>query len=351
MGWLQRCNGESVSDMSVPYHIELYNNGGVRLYINFSNIKNGVADESLTFHIYAVNQHGTPIFTQQLGIAELRILYQHLEAISVIKEGVKRSSKFIETTDEINLIIEQLKESDLRTILTLLEKFESNDKIKGLLSSLSELEIENLYGAYHHKVMSIEVANLQKLIDMETNASITDEITNHSELQKYIAKQPEKIFQNWIENNLWIFGIDYIRKHEERKIALFSEGDLLMETVDGFLDLIELKRPKHELLRFDNSHNCHYPHPDLSIVIGQSLFYLQKLSEYKLVIQNEYKVRILMPRIKIIVGRNNGFSDEQKDCIRMLNSNLNSIQIITYDDLVTFGTLLLNANTASYTYS
>lgn len=336
--------------MSVPYHIELFNSGTVRLFINFSNIKGDVADESITFHIYAINQLGTPIFTQDLGITELRILYRHLEAITVIKDGAKKSSKFIETTDEINLIIEQLKESDLLTILTLLEKFESSDKIKGLLSSLSELEIENLHGAYHHKLMSIEVANLQKLIDIEITANITDEIKNHPELVKYAAGQPEKIFQNWIESNLWIFGIDYIRKHDERKIALFSEGDLLMETVDGFLDLIELKRPKHELLKFDHSHKCHYPHPDLSIVLGQSLFYLQKLAEYKLIIQNEYKIKIIMPRIKIIVGRNSDYVDEQRDCIRMLNTNLNSIQIITYDDLVTFGNLLLKANEESHAY-
>jgi len=33
--------------------------------------------------------------------------------------------------------------------------------------------------------------------------------------------------------------------------------------------------------------------------------------------------------------------DEEKDSLRMLNSNLNSIQIITYDDLVQFGKLIL----------
>ncbi len=330
--------------MSIPYHIELFNNGVVRLFINFSNIKGDVADENISFNIYAINQHGTPIFTQQLGIVELRVLHTHLDAISVIKEGTKKSSKFVETTDEINIIIKQLKESDLQTILGLLEKFESSEKIKGLLSSLNELEIENLHGAYHHKLMTSEISKLQKLIELEVNGNITEEIKNHIELIKYSAGQPEKIFQNWIESNLWVFGIDYIRKHDERKIALFSEGDLLMETVDGFLDLIELKRPKHELLKFDSSHKCHYPHPDLSIVIGQSLFYLQKLSEYKLIIQEEYKLKIVMPRIKIIVGRNNGFIEEQKTCLRMLNTNLNAIQIITYDDLVTFGQLLLKAN-------
>jgi hypothetical protein len=330
--------------MAVSFHTELFNNGSVRLIINFSKIKDSIADENITFHIYAVDRNGIPIFTQALGIKELRVLYAHLNSISVIKEGVKKSSKFIETTDEINLIIDQLKESDLETILTLLGKFKSSDKVKGLLSSLNELEIENLHGAYHHKLMSTEIENLQNLINLEITGNITEEIDKHAQLKKYTAKQPEKIFQNWIERNLWIFGIEYVRKHDERKIALFSEGDLLMETVDGFLDLIELKRPKHELLKFDNSHKCHYPHPDLSLVIGQSLFYLQKLSQYKLNLQDEYKVKIIMPRIKIIVGRSDKFVDDQKDCLRMLNTNLNSIQIITYDDLISFGHLLLSTN-------
>lgn len=327
--------------MSIPYHRELFNNGAIRLTINFSNIKEGIADENLTFHIYAIDSSGIPIFTQQMGITELRILHQHLSSISVIRDGATRSQKFIETTDEINLIIERLQQNDLETILELLAKFESNEKIKGLLNSLEDLEIENLIGAYHHRMMSREINNLELLIRLEVEGNICETIKNYSELSKYTARQPEKIFQNWVETNLWVFGVDYVKKHDARKIALFSEGDILMEAVDGFLDLIELKRPKHELLKFDSSHHCHYPHPDLSIVLGQSMFYLQKLSEYKMNIQDEYKLNVLMPRIKIIVGQSANFDQDQKSCIRMLNTNLNSIQIITYDDLLSFGKLIL----------
>jgi len=337
--------------MSIPYHIELFKNDRVRLFANFSKIKEDVADENITLHFYAVNNSGIPVFTEQLDIAQIRTLYNHLNAISVVRDGSIKSSKFVETSDEINLLLERLKESDLETILALLEKFHSDEKVKGLLKSLNELEIENLYGAYHHKRITIEIQNLETLIELETTSNIVAEIEKYDELKKYYAKQPEKIFQNWIEANLWVFGVEYIRKHDERKIALFSEGDLLMETVDGYLDLIELKRPKHELFKLDTSHSCYYPHPDLSIVIGQSLFYLQKLTEYKLILQEEYKIKVIMPRIKIIVGRNNAFVEDQKSCLRMLNTNLSSIQIITYDDLVTFGKLILTTNEAKFAYS
>lgn len=329
--------------MSIPYHLELYKSTSFRLFLNFSGIKNDMANENMTFHIYATNHDGIPIFNENFSIKETRLLYQHLNSISVIRDGSISSSKFVETTEEINILIQKLEEKDLGSISILLQKFESNDKIKGLLSSLDKLEIENLHGAFHHKYMIEEINNLEKLIDIELNFDVKVEILKYDELLKYNAGQPEKIFQNWIEANLWIFGIDYIKKHDARKIALFSEGDILMESVDGFLDLIELKRPKHNLLKYDGSHNCYYPHNDLSAVIGQSLFYLQKLSDYKLNLEKEYEIKVLMPRIKIIIGNNNDFKEDHVNCLRVINSDLNSIKIITYSDLVKFGKLLIKA--------
>jgi hypothetical protein len=330
--------------MSIPYHKELFNNGKIRLMVNFSNIKENIADENITLHFYAVNNDGVPIFTEKLHIDEMRSLYAHLDTISVIKNTKTKSSKFIETTDEINLLLDQLKDHDLETILSLLEKFKSEEKIKGLLNALTDLEIENLHGAYHHRIIQSEISNLEMLLELESKKDITNEIQKHSNLTKYIARQPEKIFQNWIESNIWIFGVEYIKKHDVNKIALFSEGDLLMESVDGYLDLIELKRPSQDVFKYDKGHKCYYPHPDLSQVIGQSLFYLQKLEEYKLIIEREHNVKVIMPRIKIIVGRNNEFKNEQKDCLRVLNSKFNSISVITYDDLVLFGKLILKCH-------
>jgi|TARA_B110000093_G_scaffold152976_1_gene168396 hypothetical protein len=328
--------------MSVKYHKELFNNGKVKLMANFANIKGDVADENMTLNFYAVDNNGIPLFTESLDINAVRTLYEHLNLISVIKDSTTKSSKFIETSDEINLILDKLGKSDLQTILELLEKFESEEKIKGLLESLSELEIEDLHGAYHHKLINREISNLEQLITLELEGSIVQSIETKDNLIKYKAGQPEKIFQNWIESNLWVFGIEYVKKYDARKIALFSEGDLLMESVDGYLDLIELKRPKHSILKYDNSHSCYYPHPNLSQVIGQSLFYLQKLQDFKLNLEKEYKFKVIMPRIKIIIGSNNKFNDAEKDSLRMLNSNLNSIQIITYDDLVNYGKLILS---------
>ena len=74
--------------MSVPYHKELFNNGKVKLMANFSNIKGDIADESISLNFYAVDSNGIPIFTEKLTIDEIRNLYNHLNAVSVIKDAM-----------------------------------------------------------------------------------------------------------------------------------------------------------------------------------------------------------------------------------------------------------------------
>lgn len=328
--------------MSVPYQLEISNDGQTRFYVNVSNIVEDRPDEELEVTFYAVRNDGTPVFTRKINVNEVRGLFSHLKAVTVISEGRPQSAQIVESTDAINLLIEQLDEVEIETIKTLLEKFESDEKIKGLLESLSELEIVNLYGAYHHKRMKDELDALELLIALETESKLK-ELESYPNLIKYKAGQPEKIFQNWIEGNLWIFGIEHFKLYDSRRIAFYSEADMLMETADGYLDLIELKRPKHTLFRHDKSHNCYHPHPELSAVIGQSLFYLQKLDEFKLNLENAYDAKVVMPRVKVIIGNSNDFDDERNDALRMLNCNLSRIQIVTYSELLNNGRMLISS--------
>jgi hypothetical protein len=61
--------------------------------------------------------------------------------------------------------------------------------------------------------------------------------------------------------------VEYIEKYDFRRIAFYSDADLLMKSMDGFLDLIELKRPKYDIFKYDSSHSCFHPSLDLSKVI------------------------------------------------------------------------------------
>ncbi len=258
------------------------------------------------------------------------------------RQGTNVSGKIIETIEGVLNVINGLTNVDPDILKTVLNKLNEREKIDTILETLSRIEMKHLSAANKQKIYQAELNNLKQLLELEEGENIIEEIKKYESLNSYIAGQPEKIFQKWIEQNLWVFGIEYIKKHDGRKVALFSEGDLLMESMDGFLDLIELKRPKYGIFQHDASHNSYYASPDLSKVIGQCLLYLQKMDDQKLVLEKEHKVKILRPRIKIIAGRTNDFKDEQFEALRMLNSNLNHIQIISYDYLLSCGRKIIS---------
>lgn len=336
--------------MSIQYDKKIFSNDSYTLKLNFSGIKDSIVNtDDLTMSIYAYDINGQPKFSETLNFEEIKKLYEHLNQISIIKVSSQTTSgKFIETNNDILEILNDLKEVNPKILKTILNKFNDDDKLKKLLDALSEEDekgnnpLDILSGLQKQQGWQTEIENLKLLLQLEENDNIVEEIKNHLSLKSYIAAQPEKIFQNWIEKNIkWIFGVEYIKKHDVRKIALFSEADLLMESMDGFLDLIELKRPRCEIFKYDSSHKSYYPSSDLSKVIGQCLYYMEKLDDFKLNLQNEHKVKIIRPRIKIIAGRTKDFNQEEYNALRMINSSLNHIEIISFDYLLKCGNKMI----------
>lgn len=336
--------------MSIQYDKEILSNDNHTLKVNFSGIKDSIAtSENLKLSIYSFNSIGRPIFSETLNYDQIKVLYDHLQKISIIRDSsINVSGKFIESTTEISELIAKFKTDAKSNLLKLLlTNLNEDEKITNILSSLSELEIDTLFVHQKHNDWKVEIENLKKLLELEESKNIVEEIKKYQNLTQYSAGQPEKIFQNWIDkNHLWIFGVEYIKKHDARQISLYSEGDLLMESIDGFLDLIELKRPSNEIFgKIDASHKSYYPSTDLSKVIGQCLYYLRKMDDIKLILEKEYKIKIIRPRIKIITGRTKNYTDDQYNALRMLNCSLNSIEIISYDSLVKYGEKMISSYT------
>jgi len=333
--------------MSVPFNKMIFSKGNIKLFINFSGVNsdNCINRDELSFSIYAVDSHTQKyIFSETLNFEQTLNLYNHLNSFSILRDNSKTTTgEFVEVTPDTNEIIKFIKNVDSTLIKTILDKACEDEKLKLIIEALSESEIENLQASIKQSNHQKALKNLNLLLELEATSNIVKSIKDHECLFEYIASQPEKIFQNWIEKNIWTLGIEYIKNHPARKIGIKSESDLIMETTDGFIDLIELKRPKFELFAFDENHESYYPSKELSKVIGQCMQYLKILDNYKLNLEKEYKFKLLRPRIKIIVGRSHKFNDEQYEALRMLNSNLNHIQIISYDYLLQCG-----ANIISY---
>jgi hypothetical protein len=332
--------------MGIQYDKEIFSNRNLTLKINFSGVKDdSVIATDLKLSIYAYTDTGQPKFAETLNYEQIKGLYSHLNQISVIRDSTALiSGKFIETNGEIADILKTLNEIDTGILKLVLDKLKEKEKINNLFTFLSDYEIDELAALQKRQIWQLEIENLKKLLEYETGGNIVEDVNKDEHLVSYRARQPEKIFQNWIErNHLWIFGIDYIRRHDARTIAFHSEADLLMESIDGFLDLIELKRPSNNIFgTIDSSHKSYYPSIDLSKVIGQCLHYLQKMDETKLILEQEYGTKVIRPRIKIIIGRTNHFVEAQFKALRMLNCQLSHLEIISYDSLLKYGEKMIS---------
>lgn len=233
-------------------------------------------------------------------------------------------------------LLQLFKNVDEPSKKTLLSKF---------IENIESYEAETLYAAIKQREYKLSLNSLGKMLDLSLKADFLDLVKNTESLRPYSALQREKVYQNWIEKNLWIFGVDYHKKHPFRKIASDnSQADIVLETVDGFLSLIEIKQPipKNKLFRYDTSHRCYFPTSDLSEAIGQCLIYLQRIEDYKKNIESEYSVRVLRPRVKLIIGRTHNFNDNEREALHFLNSSLHDIDIISYDQLIENGKKIIS---------
>ena len=142
--------------------------------------------------------------------------------------------------------------------------------------------------------------------------------------------------ENWIKENDWVFGIEYIRRLDATRIGIHEDADLLVESLDGYADLIELKKASEfPLFNYDSSHDCYYPAAPLSQVIGQTINYLRLMEANQAVLKSEDGLDVLKPRAKVVIGRSSKFRDnKEKVALRTLNDTLHNIEVITYDEIV-----------------
>ena len=233
-------------------------------------------------------------------------------------------------------------------LLELFNNLESEDRnilFQKFIDNIESYEAENLDAAIKQKEYKQSLKHLERLLEIEKDIDFIEQVKSDAELSQYNENQPEKILQNWIESNLWIFGVEYHKKHDFSKIGEDnSKADIVLETADGFLSLIEIKRPivKSKMFRYDKSHRSYFPASSFSEAIGQCLIYLQRIEDFKKSVESEHSVRILRPRVRLIIGRSNEFIQGEIEALHFINSSLHDIDVITYDHLIENGKKIIS---------
>ncbi len=149
----------------------------------------------------------------------------------------------------------------------------------------------------------------------------------------------EHKWQEWFKKNDWVLGSEFVRILDEREIDAANIADYLMEAYDGFLDIIEIKRPDSKLKFWADTldHGNYVPSSDLIKAITQATKYIYEVErEANSVkfLERVGNVKTIKPRCILIFGRSHDWIDTQKETYRILNASYHNLLIMTYDHVL-----------------
>lgn len=149
----------------------------------------------------------------------------------------------------------------------------------------------------------------------------------------------EQKWQEWFKKNDWVLGSEFVRILDEREIDSANITDYLMQAYDGFLDIIEIKRPDGDLKFWSDTQDRgnYVPSNDLTKAITQATKYIYEVEREANSVKFAERVgniKTIKPRCVLIFGRSNDWSTEQKEAYRILNASYHNLTIMTYDHVL-----------------
>ncbi len=266
----------------------------------------------------------------ELGTQQLKRLLEGVSSRELIakKEGIsngKSEYRLLKPNEETLVVSDKNKKDIIKQIL---DSGYSEDYWNLLSSSSPELADKLSFGHIQWK-RKIVIDDLKQRLN-----------SNHKPHETI----GDDSWQNWIYKNYWLFGVNYFDVLQKTKINIKGiMPDYLFLTMDGFIDILEIKLPSMEVIEEDASHPGSWIwSKDANKAIGQVVNYLNEIARCQLEIENSINRSILKPRGYILIGNSENWSKEKKQGLRKLNHALHGIEILTYHNLVQRGYLFIN---------
>jgi len=149
----------------------------------------------------------------------------------------------------------------------------------------------------------------------------------------------EHRWQDWFQNNDWVLGSEFVRMLDEREIDTAHISDFLMQAYDGFLDIVEIKRPEGALKFWMDTldHDNYVPSSDLIKAVTQASKYIYEVereaNSVKFLERVDF-VKTIKPRCVLIFGRSFDWDEKQNEAYRILNASYYNLTILTYDHVL-----------------
>lgn len=149
----------------------------------------------------------------------------------------------------------------------------------------------------------------------------------------------EAPWQDWFQRNSWVLGSQFVRVLDERHIDTQHISDFLLEAYDGFLDVVEIKRPEGGLNFWAPAldHGNYVPSVELTKAVTQAARYIYEVEREANSIKFLERVggiKTVKPRCILIYGRSGGWDQRQMEAYRILNAGYHNLTILTYDHVL-----------------
>ena len=265
-----------------------------------------------------------------------------LKGVNIVKTGGKRQELQLSAYDFKMLLatLAYFSQLDFKSIVSgsiildkSITKANKADIKKFLTTIFSDKQVSDIL----RTLPNITPSFLQEMARRKRNLETFERLLNDESFfektkQKCGIGKDEEVWQKFFTKNDWILGQNIISLADSRSLDEHNTTDIPYRSIDGFLDIIELKLPSVDLWsQSDNSISS-----KLTKAIMQCMRY-ERAAEKKS--NDNDKIRelgceIVKPRLTLVIGRSNNWSDQQKESFRLLNSSLTNISILTYDHVL-----------------
>ena len=218
--------------------------------------------------------------------------------------------------------------------------------IKKIIAAGYDEEVwDNLAESNPSLITKLSYARIQS-----TKRKIVEDLDARLQTGGYSETIGDNSWQKWIYQNNWLFGVNYKKPIEKTKINITGiMPDYLFPTLDGFVDVLEIKLPDNEVINKDTSHSGSWKWAaETNIAIGQVVNYLGEIDRLRLEIEKNvkaeygYEISLLKPRAYILIGNSAGWDGDKKEGLRKMNHALHGIEVLTYKDLSDRGSQAIN---------
>ena len=188
-----------------------------------------------------------------------------------------------------------------------------------------------------------ETDNLRMVAAALRVAHRTNALTKLHELIR--DESVEQGFQELLEANWWMLGGQYISMIPRRDWTVEDSLDILLQTADRYFEIIELKRSNASILVQDHGNSV--VSGEVNRAVNQAAHYISEIEADRGNLLRKYKVDLYKLKAKVLIGYlpdDDPDEEAKREALRMYNSHLSRIQVITYDELGRIADNVVHAN-------